>query len=210
MEKAQFITLEGVEGVGKTTNLNLIADFLRKAGKSVVTTREPGGTFIAEKIRALLLDHDNEPLTTETELLLMFSARSQHIEQVINPALKSGKWVVCDRFTDATYAYQGGGRNFSFDHIAWLEKFVQKGLSPDLTILLDLPVSVGLKRAANRSQPDRFESEEQAFFDKVRNVYLKRAEIENERFCLIDASKELQQVQHQIITSLEERLNLTN
>lgn len=203
----KFLTLEGVEGVGKTTNLNFIADYLKKVGKTVVTTREPGGTAIAEQIRGLLLDHHDEKLCNESELLLMFAARTQHLQEVIKPALAAGKWVLCDRFTDATYAYQGGGRHFNMDDIAWIEKFVQKGLTPDTTILLDLSVEIGLKRAVSRSEPDRFESEKEAFFEDVRAVYLNRAKAEPDRFCVVDASQTLEQVQHSITSYLDELLS---
>jgi len=203
MVKGKFLTLEGVEGVGKTTNLNFIADYLRAAGQQVVTTREPGGTAIAEKIRGLLLDHNEELLCHEAELLLMFAARAQHLGNVIKPALNAGSWVVCDRFTDATYAYQGGGRDFKMQDIAWIEQFVQKGLSPDTTVLLDLPVEIGLQRAAQRSEPDRFESEKKAFFEKVRNVYLQRAEADEDRFCVVDASQSIIQVQQDIAVCLD-------
>ena len=205
--KAKFLSLEGVEGVGKTTNLKFIAEYLTQAGISVVTTREPGGTPIAEKIRGLLLDHDEEVLANEAELLLMFAARAQHLQQVIKPALAAGHWVVCDRFTDASYAYQGGGRAFGMEDIAWLEGFVQKGLTPDKTILLDLQVELGLKRAANRSIPDRFESEKKAFFENVRAVYLQRAKAEPKRFCVVDASHTVEQVQQHIARYLDELLN---
>ena len=198
MTIGKFITLEGVEGVGKTTNLNFIASYLISNGKEIITTREPGGTTIAEKIRGLLLEHSEEKLCNEAELLLMFAARAQHLEHVIKPALDAGKWVVCDRFTDATYAYQGGGRDFKMADIHWFESFVQKGLSPDTTILLDLPVEVGLKRAAGRSEPDRFEAEKKAFFNNVRQVYLDRAKNEPNRFCLVDASESIEQVQKNI------------
>lgn len=206
MTIGKFLTLEGVEGVGKTTNLNFIADYLKAAGKEVVTTREPGGTDIAEKIRGLLLDHNEESLCDESELLLMFAARAQHLKNVIRPALDSGKWVVCDRFTDATYAYQGGGRHFKMAEISWIENFVQKGLSPDKTVLLDLSVELGLQRAASRSQPDRFESEKKAFFENVRQVYLDRATAEPNRFCLVDASQTIEQVQKSISVYLDEIL----
>jgi len=205
--KAKFLSLEGVEGVGKTTNLKFIAEYLTQAGISVVTTREPGGTPIAEKIRGLLLDHDEEVLANESELLLMFAARAQHLQQVIKPALAAGHWVVCDRFTDASYAYQGGGRAFGVEDIAWLEGFVQKGLTPDKTILLDLQVELGLKRAASRSTPDRFESEQKVFFENVRAVYLQRAKAEPERFCVVDASHTVEQVQQHIATYLDELLS---
>ncbi|MGB0238248.1 MAG: dTMP kinase [Cycloclasticus sp.] len=206
MKKGMFITLEGVEGVGKTTNLDFIADYLTTAGKEVVTTREPGGTNIAERIREILLQHDQESLGDESELLLMFAARAQHLEQVIRPALENGKWVLCDRFTDATYAYQGGGRRVKEADIRWMEYFVQKGLSPDKTVLLDLSVELGLQRAANRSQPDRFESEQQAFFEQVREVYLNRAKAEPNRFCVIDASQCIESVQKIIRQYLDEIL----
>lgn len=203
MVKGRFLTLEGVEGVGKTTNLNFIADYLRAAGRQVVTTREPGGTVIAEKIRGLLLDHNDESLCHEAELLLMFAARAQHLDNVIKPALNAGSWVVCDRFTDATYAYQGGGREFKMQDIAWIEQFVQKGLSPDTTVLLDLSVEIGLKRAAQRSEPDRFESEKKNFFEKVRSVYLQRAKADENRFCVVDASQSIIQVQQDIAVCLD-------
>jgi dTMP kinase len=206
MKVGKFLTLEGVEGVGKTTNLEFIANYIKLAGQEVVTTREPGGTKIAEKIRGLLLDHDDESLCNESELLLMFAARAQHIKNVIMPALESGKWVVCDRFTDATYAYQGGGRHFKVADISWLEQFVQKGLLPDLTILLDLSVDIGLQRAANRSDPDRFESEKKVFFENVRQVYLDRAKAEPKRFGVVDASDPLQQVQKNIAVYLDKIL----
>jgi dTMP kinase len=205
--KGKFLTLEGVEGVGKTTNLNFIANYLEQAGKTIVTTREPGGTLIAEQIRALLLDHNDESLCDESELLLMFAARAQHLNNVIIPALEQGKWVVCDRFTDATYAYQGGGRHFNMDDIAWIERFVQKGLSPDKTVLLDLSVEIGLKRAASRSEPDRFESEKRPFFEDVRQVYIDRAAAEPDRFCVVDASQTIEQVQNDIMICLDEVLN---
>lgn len=206
MKRGQFITLEGVEGVGKTTNIQFIVEHLQSAGIELVQTREPGGTKIAEMIRAILLDHSDEKLCDETELLLMFAARAQHIKQVIEPALAKGQWVICDRFTDATYAYQGGGRDFSMQKIAWLEAFVQKSLTADLTILLDLPVAIGLERAANRSEPDRFESEKKSFFEKVRNTYLQRAKEEPARFRIIDASQSLKRVQLEIAKRLDERL----
>lgn len=204
MEKGKFITLEGVEGVGKSTNIFFMNEHLLAAGIEVVSTREPGGTGIAEKIRELLLSHDEESLCNDTELLLMFAARAQHIEQVIKPALDAGKWVVCDRFTDATYAYQGGGRDFSFENIGWLELFVQKGLKPDMTVLLDLSVTIGLKRAAKRSDPDRFEKEQKTFFEKVRQVYLQRAADDPQRFRIVDASHPLERVQQDIAFNLDE------
>lgn len=204
MEKGKFISLEGVEGVGKSTNISFMNEHLRAAGIEVVSTREPGGTGIAEKIRELLLSHNDESLCNDAELLLMFAARAQHIQQVIKPALDAGKWVVCDRFTDATYAYQGGGRDFSFENIGWLESFVQKGLKPDMTVLLDLPVAIGLARAAKRSDPDRFEKEQKSFFEKVRQVYLQRAADDQQRFRIVDASHSLERVQQDIAFNLDE------
>ncbi|MEO1889040.1 MAG: dTMP kinase [Cycloclasticus sp.] len=206
MKTGKFLTLEGVEGVGKTTNLNFIAEYLEKAGKAIITTREPGGTAISEEIRGLLLNHHDESLCDESELLLMFAARAQHLKEVIKPALAAGKWVVCDRFTDATYAYQGGGRHFNMTDIAWIEQFVQKDLRPDKTVLLDLSVEIGLQRAASRSEPDRFESEKQAFFEDVRRVYLDRAAAEPNRFCVVDASQSIEHVQQSIATHLDELL----
>lgn len=200
----KFITLEGIEGVGKSTNLAFVANHLRKAGIDVIETREPGGTPIAEKIRALLLDKVEEALCNQAELLLVFAARAQHLEHVIRPALQAGQWVLSDRFTDATFAYQGGGRHFPMTRIEWLESWIQDGLQPDLTLLLDLSVEQGLTRAKNRSTPDRFESEHQAFFERVREVYLNRAVAAPQRFHVVDASQPLQQVQ----ASLEKRLNL--
>jgi len=207
MKMGKFLTLEGVEGVGKTTNLSFIADYIKSAGKEVVITREPGGTKIAETIRGLLLDHDEESLCDESELLLMFAARAQHLKNVIIPALESGKWVVCDRFTDATYAYQGGGRHFKMNDISWIENFVQKGLVPDQTVLLDLSVDIGLQRAASRSEPDRFESEKKVFFENVRQVYLDRAKAEPNRFYVVDASQNLEQVQKCISSYLDKILS---
>jgi len=206
MNKGKFLSLEGVEGVGKTTNMNFITEYLEQAGKTVVSTREPGGTRIAENIRGLLLDHTDESLSNESELLLVFAARAQHLQHVIKPALEAGQWVVSDRFTDASYAYQGGGRKFKMEDIAWLESFVQKGLTPDKTILLDLDVELGLKRASDRSTPDRFESEQKDFFENVRAVYLQRAKAEPNRFCVVDAAQSVDQVQACIGQYLDELL----
>ena len=152
--KPRLITLEGGEGVGKSTNLSFIEKHLRAQGVSLVTTREPGGTGLGESIRRLLLEGD--PMTAESELLLVFAARAEHLATVIRPALESGQWVLCDRFTDASYAYQGGGRGVPLDRIAWLESWVQRGQNPDLTILLDAPVAVGMSRARARGPGDRF------------------------------------------------------
>ena len=197
-----FITLEGPEGGGKTTNREFLAQRLRDAGHEVVLTREPGGTPLAEKIRNLLLAEHDEPVAVETELLLMFAARAQHINQLILPALEAGKVVLCDRFTDATYAYQGGGRGISTSRIAVLEDFVQGVLRPDLTLLFDLPVEAGMARARQRGALDRFEQEQQAFFEAVRQNYLQRAAAEPQRFCMVDAGQPLAQVQQQLLPAL--------
>ncbi|WP_010323860.1 dTMP kinase [Marinobacterium stanieri] len=198
MQSGRFITVEGGEGVGKTTNLDFIEASLRAQGRDVVRTREPGGTPLAESVRELLLAPRDEQVSDLTELLLVFAARAQHLEQVIKPALAAGKWVLCDRFTDATYAYQGAGRGMDMSAIATLEQLVQQTLRPDLTLLLDVPVEIGMARASARSAPDRFESEQLQFFEAVRKLYLQRAEAEPDRFAVIDASPELPVVQQQI------------
>lgn len=198
MQSGRFITVEGGEGVGKTTNLDFIEASLRAQGRDVVRTREPGGTPLAESVRELLLAPRDEQVSDLTELLLVFAARAQHLEQVIKPALAAGKWVLCDRFTDATYAYQGAGRGMDMTAIATLEQLVQQTLRPDLTLLLDVPVEIGMARASARSAPDRFESEQLQFFEAVRKLYLQRAEAEPDRFAVIDASPELPVVQQQI------------
>lgn len=203
MTRGCFITVEGTEGVGKTTNLDFIQSCLERQGIDVVRTREPGGTPLAEDIRELLLSPREEPVAELTELLLMFAARAQHLQQVIRPALKAGSWVLCDRFTDATYAYQGGGRGMDTAQIAILEQLVQSELRPDLTLLLDLPVATGLARARARSTPDRFEAEKVNFFEGVRTHYLQRAAEEPERFAVINAEPALEQVQIQILTALQ-------
>lgn len=198
MQRGRFITVEGGEGAGKSSNLAFIQQLLEQAGKSVLFTREPGGTPLGEEIRQLLLGHRHTGMADDTELLLMFAARAEHIRQKILPALDSGVWVLCDRFTDASYAYQGAGRGISRERIAILEQFVQGDLRPDLTLLLDLPVELGLDRAGSRSEPDRFEREAGDFFHKVRQDYLRIAEEEPARVKLIDASPTLEQVQGQI------------
>ncbi len=201
-----FITVEGVEGAGKSSNLDFIHHYLERCGKRLVLTREPGGTSLSEAIRALLLDHRNNEITDDTELLLMFAARAQHLAEVIRPALEQGKWVLCDRFTDATYAYQGGGRGIAKERIATLEQWVQQGLKPDLTLLLDIPVQQGLERAGLRSTPDRFEREQIAFFERVRAAYLEQARRYPERYRVIDASQSLDRVQQSLAEVLTEWL----
>jgi len=190
-----FITLEGPEGAGKSTNREYLAELLMQAGIEVVLTREPGGTPLAERIRELLLAPDSEVMAVDTELLLMFAARAQHLAGVIRPALARGAVVLCDRFTDATYAYQGGGRGLAHERIAILEQFVQGDLRPDLTLVFDLPVEVGLARAAARGKLDRFEQEQQSFFEAVRQTYLARAAQAPERYRVLDAAQPLSQVQ---------------
>lgn len=204
MDTGLFVTLEGPEGAGKTTNRQFLADHLQQAGHQVVLTREPGGTELAEKIRELLLAPHDEPMAVDTELLLMFAARAQHLQQLIKPALAQGKVVLCDRFTDATYAYQGGGRGIDPQRIAVLEYFVQGPLRPDLTILFDLPVEAGMARAKQRGTLDRFERERHEFFDAVRENYLQRAQAEPERFRLVNAGVPLEQVQQQLVPLLQE------
>lgn len=190
-----FITLEGPEGAGKSTNREYLAELLMQAGIEVVLTREPGGTPLAERIRELLLAPDSEVMAVDTELLLMFAARAQHLAGVIRPALARGAVVLCDRFTDATYAYQGGGRGVAYERIAILEQFVQGDLRPDLILVFDLPVEVGLARAAARGKLDRFEQEQQSFFEAVRQTYLARAAQAPERYRVLDAAQPLSQVQ---------------
>lgn len=190
-----FITLEGPEGAGKSTNREYLAERLREQGLDVVLTREPGGTPLAEKIRELLLAPAAEPMASDTELLLVFAARAQHLAEVIRPALQRGAVVLCDRFTDATYAYQGGGRGVAIERIEQLEHFVQDDLRPDLTLIFDLPVEVGLSRAAARGRLDRFEQEGMAFFEGVRSAYLSRARNTPQRYRVLDAAQPLAAVQ---------------
>lgn len=187
MRKGSFITLEGGEGAGKSTQLAAAQAWLQDEGHEVVATREPGGTTLGERVREILLYHPGE-MSVEAETLLMFAARAEHLEHVIRPALVAGKTVLCDRFTDATYAYQGGGRGLGSSRIADLERWVQGELRPDLTILMDVPVRIGLERAAKRGRPDRFEGEHDEFLERVRNVYLARASREPKRFRIVDAS----------------------
>ena len=202
MARGKFITIEGGEGAGKSTNIAFIHSLLVQHQLSVVETREPGGTVLAEQIRDILLDNKTRNMADDTELLLMFAARAQHIQEVIEPNLQQGNWILCDRFTDATYAYQGGGRGIAMSRIAALEDWVQGPLRPDLTLILDLPVEMGLERAGKRSQPDRFEQEDLAFFNRVRQTYLQRAQAQPQRYAVIDASPQLEEVQRQIVDAL--------
>ncbi|NLZ78133.1 MAG: dTMP kinase [Gammaproteobacteria bacterium] len=199
-----FITLEGPEGAGKTTNRAYLAEQLQAQGFDVVLTREPGGTPLAEQIREILLAPHTETMSVDTELLLMFAARAQHLTQVIKPALAAGKIVICDRFTDATYAYQGGGRGLDCSRIAMLEQFVQGDLRPDMTLLFDLPVEDGMARAVARGKLDRFEQEQHDFFAAVRQSYLQRADNDPERFRLVNAQHTLVDVQRSLDVHLVE------
>lgn len=200
----KFITIEGGEGVGKSSNIAFILAYLKNKNIDVVSTREPGGTKISEKIRDLLLDAENKSMVSDAELLLMFAARAQHIEELIKPSLAQNKWVLCDRFTDATYAYQGGGRGISMQRIAELESWVQGDLRPDLTILLDVSIEIGMQRASERSEPDRIEQEKNNFFESVRQTYLQMAKDSPQRYRVIDASQTLEAVQKDIATALDE------
>jgi len=193
-----FITLEGIEGVGKSTCLKYISKYLRKQNIPLIVTREPGGTPFAERIRELLLHHHDEAIHHDTELLLLFAGRAQHVAQVVLPAIQAGNWVISDRFTDASYAYQGGGRGIPMERIAVLEKWVLDDFRPNLTLILDAPVRLALKRTRRRRQIDRIENERENFFRKVRRTYLRRAEAAPKRYRVIDASKSLSKVKLQL------------
>lgn len=205
MAKGLFITVEGIEGVGKTTQLQFIQDLLTAAGRQVLVTREPGGTRTGEEIREILLHRKKQPISDMTELLLIFCARAQHLDEVIRPALEQGSDVLCDRFTDATYAYQGGGREIGRQQVQILEALVQQGLKPDLTILFDAPVKVGLQRARDRSAADRFESQTVSFFERVRKAYLDIASEDPERVLLVNADQPVHAVQQDLRLALQER-----
>ena len=203
-QKGFFLSLEGGEGAGKSTQNRHIVEWLSARGKTVLETREPGGTVVSEQIRQVLLDTRNAGLNPTAELLMMFAARSQLVHEVILPALEEGKVIVCDRFADASYAYQGGGRQLDIDTIAAVEKIVLDDLQPDLTLLFDIPVDAGMKRVAGRGAADRFEVESMRFFERVRQAYLDRARANPHRFRVIDASLDEQQVWQQVKTILEE------
>lgn len=205
MQRGKFLTIEGTEGTGKSTNLAFVRNWLDAKGIEVIVTREPGGTPLAEEIRSLLLAKREESVDETAELLLVFAARAQHIAQVIKPALARGTWVLSDRFTDATYAYQGGGRGLNTDVITQLEVLVQGELRPDLTLILDIDVELGLNRARQRGELDRFESETLSFFERVRSAYRKRASESPNRYVLVDAGQELVNVQadiHSVLSKL--------
>ena len=193
----QFITIEGIECVGKSTNAKFIENTLNKKGYKTLVTREPGGSGVGEKIRNILLFENKDTLSPMTELLLLFAAREKHINEIIKPALRQGTWVICDRFTDASFAYQGFGREMGFDKVNALKSLIQKDFEPELTILLDAPLEIITSRR-KLNPNDRFESEDKAFFQRVRNGYLELANIFDERVKVIDASKDIQEVQDQI------------
>lgn len=202
-----FITFEGPEGAGKSTNLKVFAEALAEQGCAPLITREPGGTPVAERIREVLLSTHEEPVHADTELLLMFAARAQHLNRLIRPALADGRVVISDRFTDATYAYQGGGRGIDPQRIATLENWVQGELRPDMVVLFDVPVETGMARARARSELDRFEQEQQGFFEKVRAMYLQRAAADPRRYRIIDASGDLAQVRRGLQPLIDEVLD---
>lgn len=202
MERGKFITVEGIEGVGKSTNIEHLSDAIETRGFTVMRTREPGGTPMAERIREMLLEHGQEPLPDMAELLLFFAARSLHINNAIRPALEAGKWVVCDRFTDASRAYQGSGRGLDSGRINTLAGWVQDGLEPDLTVLLDAPAELGLRRAQERSEADRLESEQASFYARVREGYLALAAQNPARFVVVDASLAMDEVRERVVEAL--------
>ena len=204
LAQGKFITLEGGEGVGKSTNLQFITQWLDEQGISYIQTREPGGTPLAEQLRNLLLEKRDEAVDPTAELLMVFAARAQHLSEVIRPALASGKWVVCDRFTDATYAYQGGGRGLDRNLIAQMEQTVQGDLRPDRVLLLDVDPEIGLRRAASTGEADRFESEQIDFFRKVRAAYRARAEADPARYTMVDASVPLEKVRQNLALALQQ------
>lgn len=204
VNRGKFITLEGSEGVGKTTSLNYIKELIESKGHKVLVTREPGGTPLAEDLRATLLANRQEVVEPEAELLMMFAARAQHVNQIIKPALENGDWVLCDRFVDASYAYQGGGRGLSFSRINEIEQWTLQGFAPDLTLLLDMSVEEGMARTRQRGTPDRFETEKTEFYQRIREAYLQRASQYSERIHIVDAAPEVEQVQLSIKALLQE------
>lgn len=203
MTAAKFITVEGIEGVGKSTHIDTLCNGLRARDIDVVATREPGGTVVGDHIRGLLLDSDVPAMGPDTELLLIFAARAEHLRQVVWPALSMGRWVVCDRFADATYAYQGAGRGISLQRIAALERWVQNDLKPDHTLLLQADINTALSRISARGNEDRFEREDPDFFVRVQHAYLERAAREPQRFLVIDANGSLNDVSRQIADVIE-------
>ena len=204
MTRGKFLTIEGQDGAGKSTNIAVMREFLESQHIEFVQTREPGGTQFGERVRELILNTGDELIGDKAELLLMFAARAQHIETVIEPALSSGKWVLCDRFTDASYAYQGAGRGIDTKDIELLEAYTQQGLTPDLTLVLDLPTEIGESRAGERSAPDRFEQQKLDFKQRVRDCYLQRAKTNPERMKVIDASQSLEAVKASVMQKMQE------
>lgn len=207
IKRGKFVSVEGIEGVGKSSNIVSLVSHIENAGYEVVTTREPGGTPLAEDIRGLLKDRGDESIPEIAELLLMFAARSLNVNNVILPALDAGHWVVCDRFTDSSRAYQGGGRGLPMETIDQIAEWVHGATWPDLTVLLDAPVEIGLERANNRGAPDRFEREKHEFFGRVRDCYLKLAAREPERFAVIDTTQSREEVNAQVIALLDKLLS---
>ncbi len=199
----RFITVEGIEGAGKTTAMDVISDWLHAHGEQVVTTREPGGTALGEELRGVLLAHREDGMSAEAEVLLMFAARAEHLSRVIRPALAEGAWVVCDRFTDASIAYQGAGRSLGVERIESLAQWLHPDVQPGLTFWLDLPVAVGLARAAGRSAPDRFEAEKAEFFHRIHAGYAEIAKRYPQRIQRVNAGQPLEQVQAEIRRLLE-------
>ena len=206
MNRGRFITIEGIEGTGKSTNIEFVTDLIKSHGFNVITAREPGGTPMAEQIRELLLEHRQEALPPIAELLLFFASRSLLLNNSVIPALDNGTWVVCDRFTDATRAYQGSGRGLETEYIEALATWVQEGLEPDLTILLDAPAEIGIERTRRRGKGDRMDNQELAFYERVRVGYLKLAEANHERFVIVDASQVLDTVQESIADTMRRLL----
>lgn len=192
--RGKFITLEGIDGAGKSTHLAWLAELFRRHGYAVRATREPGGTDLGEKLRKILLDPKNT-MNAETETMLMFAARREHLDKVIEPALAAGDWVVCDRFTDATYAYQGGGRGVDWQRLSELERWAHRGLQPDLTLLFDLAPEIARRRAGSARSADRFEQEQEEFYGRVRDAYLRRARENAMRIQVIDASMSIEKIQ---------------
>jgi len=207
--RGRFITLEGIDGAGKSTHLQWLAGLLESRGIPLRVTREPGGTGLGEKLRQMLLDRDQR-LHPETEALLMFAARREHLDKVIVPALDAGTWVLCDRFTDATYAYQSGGSGLAWDRIAALEQWVQQGLQPDITLCFDIAPEVGRARSARIKQPDRFEQEKDAFFSRVRQAYLRRAREHPERMHVIDGGEPVADIQIKLEVLISSICKLSN
>jgi len=206
MERGKFISIEGIEGVGKSTNMAVLVDCIEAAGHRVLTTREPGGTPLAEDIRNILMHRGDEPVPEIAEVLLMFAARAFSVNNVIVPALEAGTWVVCDRFTDSTRAYQGGGRGIPLETIDRVASWVHGDTWPDLTLLLDAPVEIGMERAGKRSAPDRFEQERHDFFERVRECYLQLAINEPERFVVVDTARSMDEVTADIVALSEQIL----